>query len=376
MLIGFIVGHSQTISLTEKATLPAILVQSSGLAVINRNNIWSHNDSSGNPELYNFDSTGTLLRTLKILNATNIDWEDLAKDTAGNFFIGDFGNNNNTRQNLKIYIIPSPSGIVGDSVIPQVINYSYPDQCTFPPPNSNKNFDSEALVAYHDSLYIFSKNWSDPYSGYTKRYKLPSTPGTFVAELVDSFYTGSGPPILYSITGASINADNSKLILLGYNKCWLFSNFTGSDFFSGTNQLFNFPSLTQKEAVTFISDDELYITDELISGIGKKLYDLKFLPLPTAVNDLDNSPLKLDVFPNPFMSRTTLSISAEKEGNCALQIYNQIGQRIFTKTLFSFSKAILDISLDESVFKGNIGLFVIEVIPENGKILRKKIVKF
>lgn len=375
LLIGCTVGHSQTISLTEKATLPAVLIQSSGLAVIDRNNIWSHNDSSGNPELYSFDSTGTLLRTLKILNATNIDWEDLAKDTSGNFFIGDFGNNNNTRQNLKIYIIPAPSSIVGDSVNPQVINYSYPDQFAFPPPDSMKNFDAEAMIAYQDSLYIFSKDWSNPYSGYTKLYKLPSSPGTYVAELIDSFYTGPGPTIPYSITSADISPDNSRLILLGYNKCWLFTNFTGNDFFSGTSQLFNIP-LSQKEAIGFITNDELYVTDELVSGIGKKLYHLKVIPDQTSVNVLDKNTLEFNVFPNPFVDKSTISISTEKEGNCIIKIYNQLGQNIFIKTVFSYSKTPLNITLDETVFKGSGGIFVIEVIQANGQTLRKKIVKF
>ncbi|MCE9540076.1 MAG: hypothetical protein K8R85_12785 [Bacteroidetes bacterium] len=326
MSISINISHSQTISIVEKATLPAILIQSSGIEVVNKNYIWSHNDSSGNPELYSFDSTGTLLRTLKILNATNIDWEDMAKDALGNFYIGDFGNNTNNRQDLKIYIIPDPATILVDSVIPQVINYSYSDQFAFPPADSLKSFDAEAMIAFQDSLYIFSKDWSNPYNGYTKLYKLPLLPGTYVAELIDSFYTGPGPPILYSITSADISLDNSKLILLGYNKFWLFSNFTGNDFFSGTTELFDLP-LSQKEAIGFITNDELYLTDELVSGFGKRLYYLKILPDPSTIKESENEALNFTVSPNPFSEKITISIGSKEAGNYTLTIYNELGQK-------------------------------------------------
>lgn len=373
--ISTFISYSQTISIVEKASLPTILIQSSGIEVVNKNNIWSHNDSSGNPELYSFDSTGTLLRTLKILNATNIDWEDMAQDASGNFYIGDFGNNTHNRQDLKIYIIPDPATILVDSVIPQVINYTYSDQFAFPPADSLKNFDAEAMIAYQDSLYIFSKDWSNPYSGYTKLYKLPSAPGTYVAELIDSFYTGPGPTIPYSITSADISPDNSRLMLLGYNKCWLFTNVTGNDFFSGTSQLFNIP-LSQKEAIGFITNDELYVTDELVSTIGRKLYYMKIHPDPTALNEVKNEALNVNVFPNPFSEKITISIYSKEAGNYTLTIYNELGQKIFLKTGFSSPGTAHDLTIDESVFKNNSGIFVIEVSLENGQVFRKEIVKY
>lgn len=376
LLISFTVGYSQTISIVEKASLPTIIIQSSGIEVVNKNYIWSHNDSSGNPELYSFDSTGTLLRTLKILNATNIDWEDMAQDASGNFYIGDFGNNTHNRQDLKIYIIPDPATIMVDSVIPQVINYTYSDQFAFPPADSLKNFDAEAMIAYQDSLYIFSKDWSNPYSGYTKLYKLPSAPGTYVAELIDSFYTGPGPTIPYSITSADISPDNSRLILLGYNKCWLFTNFTGNDFFSGTSQQFNFPALTQKEAIGFITNDDLYVTDELVSTIGRKLYYMKIIPIPSSLNVQENETLEFTIFPNPFSEKITISTSSKEAGNYTLTIYNELGQKIFLKKGFSSPGTAHDLTIDESVFKNNSGIFIIEVSLENGQVFRKEIVKY
>ena len=64
---------------------------------------WTHNDGGGNPELYMLNATGQLFDTLEVKDAINVDWEDLAKDSKGSLYIGDFGNNSNKRENLNIY---------------------------------------------------------------------------------------------------------------------------------------------------------------------------------------------------------------------------------------------------------------------------------
>lgn len=155
---GFIsLCKSQTINLITKCSLPFILTEASGLEVTNRNSFWSHNDSGGNNELYNFDSTSALRKTLAISNSANTDWEDSARDSAGNIFIGDFGNNDNDRKNLKIYKIPNPSSIGGNSVSAEVIKFIYPDQTAFPPSKPFRNFDVEAMLFFAIHFIYFRK---------------------------------------------------------------------------------------------------------------------------------------------------------------------------------------------------------------------------
>lgn len=365
------IGYGQTLPLSIKASLPTILTESSGLAATNKNSIWSHNDNSGNTELYNFDSTGALLRTLKILNATNVDWEDLAKDTAGNFFIGDIGNNANTRQDLKIYKIPNPSLIIPDSVAAQVINYSYPDQFAFPPPDSMKNFDSEAMVAFNDSLYIFSKDWSNPFSGYTKLYRLPATAGTYVAELIDSFYTGPGPYIIYAITGAGVSPDQTRLMLIGYKKCWLFTNYNGADFFSGTCHVFDFADLTQKEAVCFLSSGEVYITDESSSGSGQKLYYLNLAPYLSAGLG-ETGAVELVVFPNPFTEGISVKVKLKQPGHYSLVVYDASGRSLYKESILAAST---EIKIDKKVFEKTAGLYFVGIEQNNRLLFFKRVSK-
>lgn len=272
LLLHCINAKSQNVLLQTSASLPSSVSESSGIEIVNHTSIWTHNDSGGQPELYEIDSLGNLLRTLTIANSSNVDWEDITSDDQGNIYIGDFGNNYNTRTDLRIYVINNPDSIANDSTYAQKIKFTLSDQIAFPPSNADLNYDIEAMVWFNDSIYLFSKNRSIPYSGYTKYYSLPAITGTYVAELVDSFYGGSGSAWDYQICAADISPDKKQLFLLSHDKAWIFSCFTGSDFFSGSMQQLNFSNNTQKEGICYLSDSIIYITDEYSYGSGGNIY--------------------------------------------------------------------------------------------------------
>ena len=82
--------------------LPSELDETSGLAFFN-GKLWTINDSGGLPALYAFDTiSGEIVQRITVSNAQNIDWESLAMD-ADHIYIGDFGNNAGTRDDLVIY---------------------------------------------------------------------------------------------------------------------------------------------------------------------------------------------------------------------------------------------------------------------------------
>jgi hypothetical protein len=207
------------------------------------------------------------MRTLLINNSVNHDWEDLTSDSA-NLYIGDFGNNNNLRQQLLVYKIRKVEARDSDHLIGQTIAFKYSDQKQFPPPPSNWNFDCEAFFQHNDSLYLFSKNVSNPNDGYTKMYRLPDQPGNYTAELIDSFYLNEPN------TSADISPDGKTVVLLTYFSLWVFKDFPGNNFFGGKVFQFRFKGLTQKEAICFVNDHQLFMTDERHYGKGGKLYSL------------------------------------------------------------------------------------------------------
>src|SRR5947208_3083247 len=64
----------------RKYNLNTMLNESSGLLWWN-NQVWSHNDSGGEPSIYAMDiSSNTIQRIVNVINATNVDWEDIAQD--------------------------------------------------------------------------------------------------------------------------------------------------------------------------------------------------------------------------------------------------------------------------------------------------------
>ncbi len=272
ILISFILQAQQKVTLKEVCKLEKVLNESSGLVIAN-GNIWTHNDSWGEPVLYAIDES-CQIKTILYVSGQNKDWEELAKDDAGNIYIGDFGNNDNKRHDLKIYKIPSPANLKDNIAKPEIIEFKYPDQNRFPPAPSNMQFDMEAMIWFNGSLYLFSKNNTEPFTGYTKLYRLPDAPGKYTAELVDSIFLGAEPKISHWVTGADISPDKKKLVLLSHDKIWLFTCFEGDNFFSGKKETIIFPTFTQKEAICFINDHELYLTDEVIFKTGGKLYHL------------------------------------------------------------------------------------------------------
>jgi hypothetical protein len=254
--------------------LPKVVNESSGMELNDNNQIWTLNDSGGKPELYLCDTTGRLIRTLKIANAKNRDWEDLTQDDRGNYYIGDFGNNNNGRKDLTIYKIPNPDRVRADFVRAQTITFSFEDQTAFPPPRDQLNFDCESVIWKDGHLYLFSKHRTFPMR--TNLYRLPDAPGDYVAQKISSFQT-SGPDetdlFNHWISAADISPDGTKVCIISSGKMWIFYDFEGDDFFSGQHRRIDLSSSSQREAIVFVSNTSVYMTDEeWFGGIGRNLY--------------------------------------------------------------------------------------------------------
>lgn len=265
---------AQSISLRKITKLPSQANETSGIIAFDKGFFWTHNDSGNEPAIFKIDTSGNILRKIIVKNAVNIDWEDITKDNDSNFFIGDFGNNNNTRKDLKIYKIQNPENSTNDSVTAEIISFYYSNQTQFPPQANQMNFDAEAFIYFQENLYIFTKNYTTPFSGYTYLYKIPSAIGSHKAELIDSFKTGDGIKELWWVTSAALSPDFKKLILLSTDKLFVFSDFTDDNFLKGKNLTIDLGFVSQKEAVSFINNVDFYITDEYNSLFdGMNLYN-------------------------------------------------------------------------------------------------------
>lgn len=230
--------------------------ESSGLLNID-GNLWTHNDSGGNPALYKISKTdGSVLRTVVIQNATNVDWEDLAYDSSY-VYIGDFGNNSGSRTDLKIYRISRSQLSFSNTIPAETINFSYSDQTSWDPHPNQTDFDCEAFISWHDTLYLFSKDWVDQK---TRMYKLSSQPGTYVAGYTSTF------DVAGLVTSAEM-LPSEVLLLQGYSTLLtpftrLFQQFQGDDFFQGTSIRLNWTMKAQTEGICYSDSNGVYVTSE------------------------------------------------------------------------------------------------------------------
>jgi hypothetical protein len=238
------------------------LNETSGLINLD-GDIWTHNDNGGDTEIYRIDlSDGSINRTVTVHDANNVDWEDIACDE-NYVYIGDFGNNDGSRTNLRIYRISRAEIAAGNDVDAEKIHFAYSDQTNFEPNYHNTNFDCEALVCFEDKLYLFTKNWID---NHTNLYELPKIPGTYIADYKGTFNVDC------LITGAEIIPSLNTLLLSGYNDSggtytWIFNDYPSDYFFDGGNTRLIWTFLTQVEGICYIGNRYAYASSEKLPGI-------------------------------------------------------------------------------------------------------------
>ncbi|MCJ7691443.1 MAG: T9SS type A sorting domain-containing protein [Clostridiaceae bacterium] len=310
-----LLGYGQQVTLLT--TLQDPIKETSGLIYLNQK-IITHNDSGGEPALYELDSiSGNVIRTVPISNATNIDWEDICFDSTY-IYIGDFGNDG-SRTDLKIYRLPISSYLTtaNDTVTVDAIHFNYRDQTDFTPIPFSTNFDAEALISYNDSLYIFTKNWGD---NWTNIYVLPKTPGTYQISKVDSINTQG------LVSGATYNSVSNTILLIGYTFFSPFiieiSNFAFNEFSSGTIERYLIPPLPdfsfQMEGITSLNQNQYYITAEEIAPLKSALYRLN------TDNLLGLEPIEEKtglIYPNP----TSKAVHIKYNDLSTLEIYDLQG---------------------------------------------------
>lgn len=258
-------------------SFPKSLKEVSGIQkVLNSDLIWTIEDSGNENEIYGLDLNGDIKNTLVIKDLKNLDWEDLTSDKQGNLYIGDFGNNNNTRQDLAIYKIASDSLQSKTTNTSYKVSFYYPEQTAFPPKKSKYFYDCESFFEMNGNFYLFTKNRSKGFDGTTLLYKVPNKAGNHKAILLGKYKT-CGTYSTCSITSAAISPDSKKVVLLSHNKIWLFENFTGDAFFSGKNTILDLADYTQKEGLCFKDNTTVYISDEKTKSIGGNLYQYKLV---------------------------------------------------------------------------------------------------
>lgn len=298
--------------------------EGSGIIYLN-GRIIVNKDSGNAPNLFEIDSlTGNVLRTVEVVNATNVGWEDLAYDDTY-IYIADIGNNTGERTDLKVLRISQSDyfEVDNDIVTAEVISFNYEDQIDFTPAQYATNFDAQTLISLQDSLYIFTKNWLT-FGSYI--YPLSKIPGSYTISKKDSIGGNS------LVSGGEMNEDTGELILTTYApfaaKALSITNFAGDSFSQGSLQYINLPVSEgysyQMEGITRISPGSyLLIAENSFSG-DAGLYKLSFSPLQVKKHTEES----MSVYPNPASEYFNVSGAMEIKVN----IYDHTGRLVKTTT--------------------------------------------
>ena len=258
-----------------------ILIESSGLQMAG-NYLWTFNDGGGAAAIYRIDTlTNTILQTVNLSGATNVDWEDIAFD-GKYFYVGDFGNNGyGARGDLKIYKFPFSAipdfTITQNAFIPATqidsLTFSYSDQPQPPDTTSSNNtkYDCEAMLIDGGKIHLFTKNWIDLT---TTHYIINTTlPGNYILDPVETLPTG------FLVTAADKAPGHGTIALLGYQNSGFGSHFiellTGYHdgyYFNGNKRIINLPDASvmgQSEGITFRDSVYGYISNEkFVHSVG------------------------------------------------------------------------------------------------------------
>lgn len=267
LLVIFCQNLSAQLTCTKISSLPEKMYETSGLILIDDKYLVTHNDGGNAAELFIISLKDGSFKTVEVEDAKNNDWEDITQDSEGNLFIGDFGNNLNKREHCSIYKVSSGYH-EKEQVESKKISFTYEDQVKFPPEANELNFDCEAMIWKDDSLYLFSKCRTEPFTGLTNIYVLPDKPGKYTARKIGTIQLCSSDWRFCSVTAADYSSKHDVLILLTYSRLYIVSDFEASKFWEGKVKSYQLSFIKQREAICFKDKNTWYMTDEYRKGLG------------------------------------------------------------------------------------------------------------
>ena len=268
--------NSQEIDLKETFSLEKKHKEVSGMVFHKPTDIiWMLQDKGNASELLGYTTVGKFSHTLTIENEENTDWEDLAQDKKGNLYIGNFGNNDNSRKDLRIVKIDGNSLKNSSTKTTQTTTFVYEDQTEFPPKKSELLYDCEAFVTTDDAFYLFTKNRAKGFDGTFYVYKIPNKEGSFTAKKIATLQTCSQYKTC-AITGAAINETETKIALSSHDNVYIIDFKDENSFTQENFKTIQLNHVTQKEALTFLDAHTLLLSDEKEKGAkdGGKVYTL------------------------------------------------------------------------------------------------------
>lgn len=209
------------------------LKESSGLCLSGRDPtiFWTLNDSGGEPCVFAIDRSGKTRAKVRLPDAANFDWEDIAlgKDENGEpaLFVADIGDNFRIRPTLQIYQIPEPEiNAPGKTVeettsaTPKLWRVHYPD--------GKHNAESLLVHPQTGRLYILTKSDDGPSTLYAFPETLKDDTSMKLEKIITLVFpslirVGKRPQDNCMATSAGFSPDASRMLVSTYSSLYEWS---------------------------------------------------------------------------------------------------------------------------------------------------------
>ncbi|MFO1440134.1 MAG: hypothetical protein U1F81_17560 [Verrucomicrobiaceae bacterium] len=261
--------------------------ESSGLARSLRHEgiFWTMNDSGGEPCVFAIDLQGRTRAKVRVADAVNFDWEDLAsgldEQNKPVLYVGDIGDNFHARPTVQIYRIPEPDIAAEGAVVPETVSAaSIHWHVTYPGGPQN----AEGLLVHPKThrIHILSKS-EDGRSGLfafpmgldvlsmADKGRENANKPVLLEKLADVTFigyerTGKRPSDDRQCTGAAFSPDGTSLVASTYSSLfeWRLPGGKPTPEALAANPVRMVPDLLrQLEAVTYDADGRtLWLTSE------------------------------------------------------------------------------------------------------------------
>ncbi len=249
--------------------------------------LWTHNDSGSRARLYAISETGRQVGRIRLEEADNVDWEDVATAGSGDTAIivaADIGDNQARRDRVSLYVIQEPDLSIDDK--PEIeplrrIDFRYPEGPR----------DAEGLAIDGDRALILTKRDLPPIL-----YAVdldPEETGVIDAVRLGPVLTLPAPNRLdrefaprsnnwhWQPTAMDISPDGSAIVILTYAAVYYYRRTGGEDWYEALQRPplgYSLGNVRNAEAVAFGADGmSIFIT---VEDRNAPLYRIDLLEAP------------------------------------------------------------------------------------------------
>jgi hypothetical protein len=140
------------------------LKEASGIAASRNNDsvLWTHNDAGGGPRIFAFDTMGRHLGDYDMSKVTKVDYEDIAIGPGSSanvsyIYVGDIGDNDASRDDIKVYQIPEPAVYLTQAASPPALELKGVRQIALTYPDGAHNAELLLVDPLTGDLFIGTK---------------------------------------------------------------------------------------------------------------------------------------------------------------------------------------------------------------------------